>query len=908
MCRVLIYDVFLQLKFGLVFHDSVICGKNNGYQRVMRCLVMTIFKQFFLVCVLICTVNFGFAQNDSLHIPNDSLVNADSLAFDIKNHKSSVDTEVKYGAEDSVLFDLKKKLAYLYKNAWIEYGAIRLEAAFIIIDFDSKDIFARGIVDDSTGKYRNSPIFKDGEQLYEADSMKYNFLSKKGLSKGVLTTEKDGFIHGSVIVRDSLEHIYVKDAKFTTCNLPEPHFHISAKKIKIIPKKQIVTGPANLMIGEIKTPLVVPFGFFPTPETKSHGIIMPQYGESPDRGFFFRGMGYYVPINDYLDVKVTGDFYFRGSWGLGIETNYAKRYRYNGNLAINYNRNETGERGLSNINIGEGTGGLGGFQPFNASNDIRILWTFNQSPKAKPNQTFSANVRYVTSSFLANNTLNMNSVAQNNANSSVNYIRTMFGGKLTTSINSNINQILSTQDVDITLPNFTATLQRLTPFSNFYSKNRMLKEFLKNLGFSYTGSFDNRIAVKEQNLFTRSALDSARNGASHSIPIATSFKAFKWFSVNPSFSMNEYWHFRYQQQFFNIETGQIEQQPEVSQFNRLTSLQGNVSVNTRIYGLKQFKDKKLMGLRHLITPSLDYRWKPDYTQMNKFGNREFIADSFGTIRTYNIFQNNASGRLSGGSQSAVGFSVLNNLEIKVRNDKDTTGEGSKKIAIIEGLTFNGNYNFAADSFQLSDISISGFTSIASRFRINYNAIFDPYRYVLDTFGREIRTSQYEFAENNKLGKLMSFGGALSFSLNPDAFKSRKDDRLNAMEEDYINRNIHEFLDFNIPWNVSVNYNFRLRNSHFQSWDFTENTFNINGDLSLTDNWKIVASTGYDLSKKVVNNTVFGFVRQLHCWEFSLDWNPLGAFRQFAFSIHARPGSLESLKLTRRRNWYDNTPR
>jgi len=856
-----------------------------GYRHYLLFILLSLFTSF-----------LSFSQVEDTLVTQDSTIIADdSLKFDIKKHQSSVDTEVKYGAKDSVLFDLKVKKAHLYTDAWIDYGDIRLEAAYIVIDFESKDIYARGIVD-STGKYLYRPVFKDGDQVYVADTMKYNFITKKGMSRGVLTSEKDGFIHGKVIVRDSQENIYVKGGMFTTCNLPDPHFHISANKIKIIPKKQIVTGPANLMIGEIKTPLFMPFGFFPTPETTSHGIIMPEYGESPDRGFFFRGMGYYFPINDHFDLKVTTDFYFRGSWGIGMQSNYSKRYRYNGNFAFNYNVNETGEKGLPN---------------YSKTNDIQLIWLYNQSPKARPNQTFSANVRYITSSFLANNTLSMNSVAQNNANSSVNYSRMFFNGKLNTSINSNINQILSTQDVDLTLPNFTAALQRLTPFTNFTSKNKMLREFLKNLGFSYSGTFNNRIQVKEQNLFTVSALDSARNGASHSIPIATSFKAFKWFSVNPSFNINEYWHFRYQEQIFDIENNTIRQLDEVSEFNRLTDMRGAVSVNTRIYGLKQFKDKKLMGIRHLITPSLNYNWKPDYSETGRYGNREFVADSFGTLRSYNIFQNNASSLVSGGAQSAMGFSILNNLEIKVRVDDDTTGEGSKKIALIEGLTLSGNYNFAADSFQLSNIGISGFTNIANRLRLNFNGVFDPYHYISDTtdgFAREIRTSQYEYNVSKNIGKLMSFGGALAFSLNPDAFKSRRDERLNAMEEDYINRNIHEFVDFNIPWNFTFNYNFRLRNSHFESWMFTENTFNINGDISLTDNWKIVASTGYDFSLKKVNNTVFGFVRQLHCWEFTLDWNPLGSFRQFAFSIHARPGSLEALKLTRRRNWFDNTPR
>ena len=354
-------------------------------------------------------------------------ISEESNLFSISNHQSDIEDQVEYDAKDSTILDLNAQKAYLFGDAQINFQDITLKADYIAIDFRTKDVFATGIVDDSTQNYIGRPSFDDAGKIYEADTMKYNFESKKGMSFGVLTTEKDGYIHGERVLRDSQENIYVKNAQFTTCNLPDPHFYIQADKIKVIPGKQIITGPANLVIEGINTPLVVPFGFFPIPEKRKHGILFPTFGQSQERGYNLRGLGYYLPINDFFDVQIAGDIYFRGSWGFTLRSNYYKRYKYRGNLQFSFNRNEFGEPESPS---------------FRVSNDYSLRWNYTKDAKSRPGSNFSANVNFVTSSFLKNNTTNYEDIISTNSNSSISYSRGLFNRKINLSIASNINQNL----------------------------------------------------------------------------------------------------------------------------------------------------------------------------------------------------------------------------------------------------------------------------------------------------------------------------------------------------------------------------------------------------------------------------------------------------------------------------------
>lgn len=815
----------------------------------------------------------------------------DSLVLSMNSvkseNKSALEDEVEYEAADSIILNMKERKAYLYGNAWITFQDIKLEADYIEVDFDKKTLYARGIINDTNQRYVGRPQFTDDGKTYEADTMKYNFETKKGLSMGVLTTEKDGFIHGEKVLRDSLENIYVKKARFTTCNLPEPHFYIQANKIKVIPKKQIVTGPANLVIEEINTPLFVPFGFFPIPEKKAHGLIFPNFGESPDRGFYFRGLGYYFPISDNFDLQLTGDFYFRGSWGVAANSTYYKRYKYRGNFGISYNQNEIGEPEIPST--------------YSVSNDIRVRWTYQQDAKARPGSSFGASVNFVTSNYLKNNTINYSDIISTTSTSSVNYSKSLFRNKLNLSINSNIYQDLSREDVDLTLPEFTANLSRQLPFSKAVIGNKTIRSFVRNFGFSYAGNFRNQVRVKEQTLFDQAVLDSFNNGITHNIPLTTSFKALKWLTVSPNFSFQEYWYFKTTEKVWDNLNDTLLIDNSINGFSRANEFSTAISVSTILYGYKEFQNGKIQAIRHVIRPNISAAWNPDFTTGISNGYREVQVDTAGTMATYSIYEEGIMGRPGRGPQATLNFGIGNNVEMKVRSAKDTANGGLKKIKLIESFNIGSGYNFLADSLKLAVISMNGQTTILNKIRINFRSRLDPYQY--DSSGsREYRIDEYLWNNGNGFLRFASTSLTISTNLNPQAFKQKENDKVNQDELEFINNNMGDYIDFNIPWSLSLNYNLTSNNSFFGE-NKTDQLLSVTGDISLTKNWKIGFSTGYDISEKAMALTSFDFYRNLHCWEFSFSWFPI-IRQQFEFSIRVKSSTLQDLKLNRRRSWWD----
>ena len=838
------------------------------------------------------------ARADRPFSPSDSTVR-DSAKFSLANHKSSLDTEVQYEARDSIVMDVNAKKAYLHGNAVIHYQEIVLKAEYIEVDFDNKDVFASGIISDSSNKYVGRPEFEDKGKVYEADTMLYNFETKKGLSYGVLTTEKDGYIHGTKVLRDSNENIYVKSARFTTCNLPDPHFYISADKIKVIPKKQIVTGPANLVIEDINTPLFVPFGFFPIPEKRKHGILFPNFGESPDRGFFLRGLGYYIPVSKYFDVQVKGDIYFRGSWGAALNSNYYRKYKYRGNFGFSYNRNETGEPESPSYSV---------------SNDYRINWTFNRDSKARPGSSFSANVNFVTSNFLKNNTSNYNDIISTNSTSSISYRKGLFNNKLNLGVNSNIYQDLSTGVLNLTLPQLTANVSRQLPFSSFNSKNKTLRSFLRNLGFSYAGTFRNEIQTQDTTLvssvgelFGRNTLptgvnifDDFRNGVSHSIPLSTSFKALKWVTVSPNFSFSEYWYFKTTEKTWDSVNDTLLSN-DVNGFSRAFNYRTSIGFSTILYGTKNFKSGKIRAVRHVVRPNVSAVWNPDFNTGEENGYKEVQIDTMGQFSSYSICEYGLLGRPSGGPQRSINFGVGNNFEIKVKSNKDTTNGGIKKVKIIESLNLGSGYNFLADSLNLSVFSINANTTILNRIRMNFRTSFDPYAY--DSIGTSVfKTNTFQWDANGRIGNFTSSNLSISTNLNPQALKRKTSDNINEEELEYINNNIQNYIDFNLPWSLNINYNLSRRAPVLQEKSITQ-SITFNGDIKLTDNWKFAVSSGFDLTEKELAFTSLEFFRNLHCWEMSFKWYPIQR-QMFEFSIRVKSSTLQDLKLNRRRSWWD----
>ena len=843
----------------------------------------------------------GISAGDSLY----NSLPTDSIAFDVSNHTSDLSDNVAYEADDSIILDLPNKKAYLYGNAKIFYQDIKLNAEYIVIDFDKKDVFATGVINDTTKKYTGRPTFEDAGKVYEADTMRYNFESKKGISYGVLTSEKDGFIHGERILRDSQENIYVKNARFTTCNLPDPHFYISADKIKVVPRKQIITGPANLVIADINTPLVVPFGFFPIPEKRKHGIIFPNFGESQEQGFNVRGLGYYFPLSQYFDVQVGADIYSRGSWAATLRSNYYRKYRYRGNLSFRY----------SNFKFGEPES-----PTYRVQSDYNLQWTFTRDSKAKPGTSFGANVRFVTRSFLKNNTTNYDDLISTNSNSSVNWSRGFFNRKLNVSVVSNMNQNLTTGELTMTLPQMTANVSRQIPFKNFKSKNATAKSFLNNLGVSYQSTFKNELKTVDSvlvsgigEIFGRPTLstpsnlgDDFRSGISHSIPISTSFKALKWVTVSPSFSFNEFWNFQTTNRLYddNLDTLLTQQ---VGGFERAYSYRTSIGLSAILYGIKTFKkDKKIQAIRHVVRPNFSAVFNPDFSTGEESGNRtlNYLNDTMGAETVnYNIFERSVIGRPTLGKQASLNFGVGNNLEIKVLSAKDTTNGGVKKIKIIENLNISSGYNFQADSFNLATFRISGNTTILNKIRMTFGSTFDPYTYVLDSTGtRESRRKTYAISEMNQLGNFVGSYLSISTNLNPEAFKRKEAENVDDSELEFINNNRQNYVDFNLPWSLNLNYNFRAGRSVLLENKITQ-SITFNGDIKLTENWKIGVNSGYNITNKEISITSINLFRDLHCWQMNFEWFPIGR-QMFSFGINVKSSTLQDLKLNRRRSWFD----
>lgn len=873
-----------------------------------------LFQRLSLLCLLLCTTLLIQAQTrdsstslDSIITTADSLttndsLNGDSISFSIANHKSDLDAPVEYQAEDSIVMDLPNKKAYLFGKAQIVFQDITLIADYIEIDFDSKDVFATGTKDDSSGNYVGRPSFDDKGKIYEADTMKYNFETKKGISFGVLTTEKDGYIHGERVLRDSLENIYVKDAKFTTCNLPDPHFHIKADKIKVIPRKQIVTGPANLVIEDISTPLFVPFGFFPIPEKRKKGIIFPTFGESAAFGFNIRNLGYYLPVNDYIDLQLSTDVYFRGSWRAALNARYNRRYKYSGNLSLETSRFRRGEPEDPSFQI---------------TSDYKVNWRYRRDNKAKPGTTFGANVNFFTSSFLENNSTNFDDVISTNSNSSINYSKSLFNRNLNLAVTSNMSQNLGTGSLNLTLPQLTANVSRQLPFKNFNSDNKTLKSFMRNLGLSYTGTFKNEINTGDSTLVgsvgelfdgnlsvnAEQLADDFRNGVSHTIPIATSFKALKWVTVSPSFNFSEYWYFRTTEKTWDDTRDTLLVNNNVGGFERAYSYGTSIGLSTIIYGRKYFKgDGKLRAVSHVVRPNVSAVWNPDFNTGEENGYREYI-DSSGEAQSYSIFENGLLGRPTRGPTAGLNFGVGNNLEIKVKSKKDTANGGIKKVKIIENLNIRSGYNFLQqDAYYLSNVVLSGNTTILEKIRMTFGATLDPYSWQLDSNNNPERFNELAWISEQKIGYLRAANLSFSASLNPDAFKRKENENVNQEELEFVNNNIEHYVDFSIPWDLRFTYNIRTSRTPLQE-NTIQQAITFSGNINLTDNWKISLNSGYDFLNKKLTFTTIDLNRDLHCWQMTFRWAPIG--RQFFdFGIAVKSSTLQDLKLNRRRSWFD----
>ena len=788
--------------------------------------------------------------------------------------KDALGSKLQYKASDSIRYDMKNRLVYLFGKVEVYYEDIELKAEEIEINLDSNLVMARG-KQDSTGKFYGEPVMKEAGKEFQAHDIKYNFNTKKGIITEVMTHEGESYIHGKKVYKTPDNVMYIRNGKYTTCNLKHPHYYFSSAKLKIIPKDKIVTGPANLVIEDVPTPIGIPFGFFPNTDKQQSGILIPTPGESGQLGFFLLGGGYYWGVSDKLSMQLTGDVYSKGSWGSNFISNYNNRYRFNGNLDVRYSIFKNGIEGLPN---------------FSERKDFFLRWNHTQDPKARPNSNFSANVNVGTSQNFTNN---FNSSTQDflsaTFNSTISYKKTWDEKPFNLAINGFHSQNNVSKAVTVRLPEVAFNVSRLQPLKTKTPGKR--NDLLDNFGVSYSMNFKNEVTAGDS-LFGLNNLEvlsgQFKNGMRHAIPISTSMKVLKHFTVNPSFNYSEIWYLESVDKKWDNTINELVVDT-VNGFVRANSYDMNVNLTTKMYGMYQYKGKMIKALRHVITPSVGLSYIPENNQ----GLKSYI-DSTNNKFEYSIFQNGIYGSTNRQEAGNVNLGLLNNFEMKVRNRKDSLGE-DKKIKLLENLGFRSSYNMIADSLRWSNISIDARTNIFRVVSLNYNAQLDPYQ--LDSLGRKINL--FEVNSTGRIGRLVSSNLAIGFTLKSkqSTTTEKKSNFGTEQELAYIRANPEAFIDFNVPWTLNVNYNIRYSKPQFVST--TVQTLNFSGDLSLTQKWKIGMTSGYDFQAKDFTYTTVDIYRDLHCWEMSFNWVPFGIRQSYLFTIKIKSAILQDLKMTRR---------
>ncbi|HJF70017.1 MAG TPA: LPS-assembly protein LptD [Butyricimonas virosa] len=811
---------------------------------------------------------------DSAGIPIDTIRN------DSTQSKPLFDDLIDYNADDSVRFSIQEKKVYLYGNGFVKYLTTELRADYIELDMDKKLAMATG-VPDSVGKLKGTPKFKDGGQEFESTELHYNFDTKKGYVTEIITQEGEGYIQGKTTKKMSDSVYCVKHGMYTTCDEHDhPHFGLNMSKAKMIKDKKIFVGFTYLELEGIPLPIFIPFGFFPITKKATSGIIMPTYGEERMRGFNLRGGGYYIYINDYIDMNITGDIYTNGSWGLQYATQYRKRYKFNGNLNFTISKNYVSEKGLPD---------------YQESSDWSVRWTHTQDGKANPYSSFSASVDMSSANNNYYNANTVDGIANQRKQSSISWSKKWPESPFSLSGSFNHSQNSRDSSIAITLPNLSLRMTQIYPFRKKGKSGEM--KWYDNIGVSYSAELRNSIQTKEDKLFKSSFERDWSNGFKHNIPISLQFKIAKDVTFTPSLNYNGYLNLKTIEKIWIPDTsangGQfITRDVPGLNYSHDYSASGSIGYTPTIYGMFMFKPGcKVVAIRHMIRPSISASYTPAIKPLGNYKKSYFDGEK---EVEYDIHEGlTYRPNTTGGKQSgSISFSLDNNVEMKVRNDKDTTGdEEFKKVKLLESFRLSTSYNPFADSMNFSNISISARTKILNnKVDLNFSGTIDPY--AIDT--NNVRYNKY----HGKLGRLTNATISTNFSFSADngQNKEKKNDLVGGFYDDY--------MDFDVPWNISISYNFTYsRPSPYRSPTISQ-IVNFSGDLSLTPKWKLTFQSGYDIKNKEVTSTSFSVTRDLHCWEMTFNCMPFGQHQSYNFEIHVRSSLLRDLKLTKRDSWYD----
>ncbi|MEG0518818.1 MAG: putative LPS assembly protein LptD [Bacteroidales bacterium] len=857
--------------------------------------------------------NTNLVRRDSLH-QKDTLLHKDTLI-----NKSSLEFPVFSTARDSTIEDFSngKKMMYFYGDVKVTYDNMEIKADYMAYDMDSRTVFAKGLPD-STGTLVGKPVMKEGQGSYEMESVYYNFGSRKAKIKNMITQEGEGYLHGEFLKKMPDNSINISKGKYTTCDCEHPHFYMKMTAAKVINEpgggQKTVFGPAFVVVEDVPTPFALPFGFVPKFGSRSSGILVPSYGEEVSRGFFLRGLGYYFVFGDHFDVAATADIYTMGSWGLQLNSRYNKRYKYNGNLAVTYSKDQTGEKNSPDF-----------FQTTNFS----MQWSHSQDAKAKPGTTFRASVNFSSPSNNKYNSTDINNALQNQISSSISYGKTWAGSPFSLSVNALHSQSSIDSSYSITFPNLTFTVNRIYPFKR---KERVGKEkFYESFAFNYNTTLENRINFKASETGDPDFFKKMKNGMKHNFSVQLpSFSLAKYIQVSPSISYGMNWYFSDATKTFNEETQKVETiySDPFSTFGITQTVSGGVSFSTRLYGIFNFgKKRKIEAIRHMVTPSLSFSVQPEMgTKGNGFTSLSYVdVNGIQHVEPYNRYDGQIYSAPGRGKSASMSFSLGNNLEAKVRDLQDTTGKGTKKIKLIDQLSIGGSYNFLADSMKLSNISVNMNTTVFGKMGLSANATFDPY--AINDHG--IRINKFNIAQEGgfKLARLTNASASVSYTFSGEG-KSRLGSNYKSSESssgvqnpakteksqapmyqkmyyhpvtgEYIPGGWVYYMDPNIPWSINLNYSYtysksyqyannqlQVKNSHMQ-------TLGISGQIKLTQQLNFNLNTGVDLSKFKLTTTQLSASYDLHCFQISVSWIPNGQWESWSFRINAKASALADL--------------
>jgi hypothetical protein len=832
----------------------------------------------------------------------------DSISIDSLKPKETIEAIITHVAKDYTMQNAKDKTVKLYNEANITYTDIDLKAGIIVIDYIKNTLFAKGIKD-STG-YKQRPIFKQGSEESEQDSMFYNFKSKKALIYGLKTKQGEMFTFGKKTKRVNDSTIYVRDIKFTTSEKLD--YYIGTSKAKIIPGKKIIVGGSQLYLADVPTPIYLPFAYFPITQTSVSGFLIPAFDTgSSDRGIGFQNGGYYFAINDYVDLALTGDAYTNGSWGFRANSNYNKRYRFNGNFNFTFE---------NNIN------GIRGFDDYLKSNRFNLRWTHTQDSKASPNSRFSASVNLGSSKFFreSQNQFNVAQTQNNSFNSSVNYSKTFVGTPFNLNVSAQHQQNTNTEQITMTLPALSLNMNRIYPFAG---KNGVKKNPIQKMGFNYTLDGQYLINTTDEDFFTAKMFETARSGVQHRTGTNTNFKAFRHFTVSPSINYEETWQFDYIEKNYDTAKNVIVTDT-LRGFKSFREYNTGVSLSTNVYGTFNFKKGRLKTIRHTFRPSVSYSYRPDFK--NQYIRQVQASNDPTDLEEYTVFDQGIYGSPSSGLSNAIGISLNNVLEAKMAPKDPDSDEEDEKITILNNLNFNSSYNIAADSLRWSPVSFSTGTRLfKDKLAINLNGSFDPYKVVASSTGAPIRINEFN---SNFLGlRLTNASLTANYAISSADFKKDKtgnknqetnrdpnnsqdvigadinptdrfgerNNAANASEED--KNKTAKLYHADIPWSINLAYATSYRNNGLDGGDIGVHSIMFSGNLELSPKWKMGYSSGYDVKNGAFTFSRFNFTRDLDSWNFNFNWVPFGRNSSYTFFIGVKSSVLADLK------WDKNKP-